>query len=106
MSWTKPTTNWFKLNTDGSSLGNPGRVSGGGLIEGCGYIARFIRNIGKAMMRDAEALRSRTYLLLEYNKQNTFASENNLKSIRFLESARVLETARVLESTRRKDSRI
>ena len=100
MSWTKPTTNWFKLNTDGSSLGNPGRVSGGGLIEGCGYIARFIRNIGKAMMRDAEALRSRIHLLLEYNKQNTFAPENNLKSIRFLESTRVLK------STRRKDSRI
>ena len=42
MSWTKLTTNWFKLNTDGSSFGNPGKVSGGGLIEGCGYIARFI----------------------------------------------------------------
>ena len=83
MSWTKPTTNWFKLNTDGSSLGNPGRVSGGRLIEGCGYIARFIWNIGKAMMQDAKALRSRTHLLLEYNKQNMFvASENNLKSMK------------------------
>ena len=42
MSWTKPIANWSKLNIDGSSLGNPGRVSGGGLIKGCGYIARFI----------------------------------------------------------------
>ena len=46
MSWTKPIANWFKLNIDGSLLGNLGRVSGGGLIKGCGYIARFIQNIG------------------------------------------------------------
>ena len=33
-------------------------------------------------MRDAEALRSRTRLLLKNKKQNTFNSENNLKSTR------------------------
>jgi len=34
-------------------------------------------------MRDVEASRNRTHLLLENKKQNTFASENNLKSTRF-----------------------
>ena len=31
--WLCPPTNWFKLNTDESSLGNPGLASGGGLIR-------------------------------------------------------------------------
>ena len=41
--WIPPPENWFKLNTDGSSLGNPGRASGGGIIRNfhgdsvCGY---------------------------------------------------------------------
>ena len=34
------------------------------------------------MMQDAEVIRNRTHLLLENKKQNTFASENNLKSMR------------------------
>ena len=34
------------------------------------------------MMQDAEASRSRTCLLLENEKQNMFATENNLESIR------------------------
>ena len=33
-------------------------------------------------MRDVEALRSKTCLLLENKKQNTFISENNLESMR------------------------
>ena len=37
--------------------------------------------IGKVMC-DAEVARSRTLLLLENKKQNTFASENNLESMR------------------------
>ena len=30
--WNSPSIGWYKLNLDGSSLGNPGRASGGGLI--------------------------------------------------------------------------
>lgn len=50
VSWTKPAANWFKLNTDGSSLGNPWRASGGGLVRNDRgmWIASFTRNIGKA----------------------------------------------------------
>ena len=31
--WEKPARGWVKLNTDESSLGNPGLASGGGLIR-------------------------------------------------------------------------
>ena len=33
VQWQPPPTNWFKLNSDGSSMGNPGLVGGGGLIR-------------------------------------------------------------------------
>ena len=32
VQWLRLSPNWFKLNMDGSSLGNPGLASGGGLI--------------------------------------------------------------------------
>ena len=41
--WLPPSEHWFKLNSNGSSLGNPGKASGGGLIHNhhrewvCGY---------------------------------------------------------------------
>ena len=31
--WLNPPSNWFKLNSDGSSRGNPGLASDGGLIH-------------------------------------------------------------------------
>ncbi|XP_042494308.1 uncharacterized protein LOC122073748 [Macadamia integrifolia] len=31
--WCKPHLNWFKINVDGSSLGNPGRVGAGGIAR-------------------------------------------------------------------------
>ena len=31
--WQRPPKNWVKLNTNGSSLGNPGLVGGGGLLH-------------------------------------------------------------------------
>ena len=33
VKWLWPPINWFKVNSDGSSLGNPGIVGGGGLIR-------------------------------------------------------------------------
>ena len=33
IKWVVPPLGWFKLNTDGSSLGNPGLAGGGGVIR-------------------------------------------------------------------------
>lgn len=33
VQWIKPREGWYKLNTDGASLGNPGKASGGGLVR-------------------------------------------------------------------------
>ena len=46
--WSKPIAGWLKLNTDGSSLENPGLAGGGGLIrnEEGGWGAGFARKIG------------------------------------------------------------
>ena len=33
INWHRPSENWVKLNTDGSSIGNPDLVGGGGLIH-------------------------------------------------------------------------
>ena len=33
MHWEMPPSNWFKLNTDGASSGNPRRAGGGGVIR-------------------------------------------------------------------------
>lgn len=46
--WDKPEERWMKLNTDGSSLGNPGLAGGGGVIRDWTgrWIAGFSRKIG------------------------------------------------------------
>ena len=46
--WDKPQEGWFKLNSDGASLGNPGKAGGGGLIrDSCGrWIKGYMRYIG------------------------------------------------------------
>lgn len=54
--WEKPCSGWFKLNTDGSSLGNPGLAGGGGLIrdENGDWVVGFARKIGIASSFMAE----------------------------------------------------
>ncbi|KAL0014756.1 hypothetical protein SO802_001825 [Lithocarpus litseifolius] len=46
--WERPTSGWVKLNTDGSSLGNPGLAGSGGVIrdEEGNWLMGFARNIG------------------------------------------------------------
>ena len=48
VKWSKPIPGWHKLNTDGASLGNPGKAGGGGLIRNSegGWIKGFSRAIG------------------------------------------------------------
>ena len=33
MGWEKPLWGWLKLNFDGSTLNNPGKAGGGGLLR-------------------------------------------------------------------------
>ena len=54
--WTKPRLSWHKLNLDGSSIGNPGRAGGGGLIrddKGV-WVKGYARNIGHTTSVAAE----------------------------------------------------
>ena len=48
IQWKRPSHGWVKLNTYGSSLGNPGPAGGGGVIrdEEGAWIVGFARNIG------------------------------------------------------------
>lgn len=48
IAWKAPKDEWFKLNTDGASHGNPGLATAGGVIRDCGGCWRggFALNIG------------------------------------------------------------
>ncbi|KAK9990920.1 hypothetical protein SO802_025905 [Lithocarpus litseifolius] len=56
VKWNKPPKEWFKLNTDGASSGNPGKAGGGGLIRDCNgrWIKGFSRSIEHASSFVAE----------------------------------------------------
>ena len=46
--WERPYRSWFKLNTDGSAIGNHGTASGGGILRDDSgiWVKGFARNIG------------------------------------------------------------
>ena len=46
--WNKPPPGWCKLNTDGVTLGNPGKSGGGGIIRDSvgNWIKGFLGSIG------------------------------------------------------------
>jgi hypothetical protein len=48
VKWNPPPVNWAKLNTDGSVLGDPGLVGGGGVIQDSlgNWLGGFSRSIG------------------------------------------------------------
>ena len=56
VKWNKPELNWYKLNTDGSSIGNPRKAGGGGLIQNHegGWVKGFSRDIGISSSVNAE----------------------------------------------------
>ena len=54
--WIPPILHWFKLNSDGSALGNPGPAGAGGVIRdasGC-WIKGYCRNLGSTNSMLAE----------------------------------------------------
>ena len=72
--WEKPPLNWYKLNTDGASCGNPGRARGGGVIrDNAGnWIKGFARYIGYTTSIIAEfwALRDGLKLAIQLGVKN------------------------------------
>ena len=73
IQWEKPSNSWMKLNTDGSSLGNPGVDGGGGLIrdENGNWVVGLARRIGIAnsFMAELCALCDGLLLCLQFNIQ-------------------------------------
>ena len=64
--WDKPCCGWLKLNTDGSSMGNPGLAGGGGLLRDANgnWMGGFARRIGTTNSFTAELWALRDGLLL------------------------------------------
>ena len=66
-----PPSHWFKLNSNGSFVGNPGRAGGGGIIKNAEgeWIKGYVRAIGNTTNVAAElwALRDGIQLCLELN---------------------------------------
>lgn len=54
--WERSRRGWWKLNTDGSSMGNPGLAGGGGIVrdEMGSWVMGFSRNIGATSSFEAE----------------------------------------------------
>ena len=73
VKWLWPPINWFKVNSDGSSLGNPGIVGGGGLIrnENGEWVRGYARAVGATTSVIAElwALRNGIRLCIALNLQ-------------------------------------
>lgn len=73
VKWFAPPVNWYKVNSDGSSLGNPGLTGGGGLIRNDKgeWIRGFARAIGSTTSAAAElwALRDGIRLCMALNLQ-------------------------------------
>ena len=69
VKWVPLTLSWVKLNTDDSSLGNPGQAGGGGVIRDHAdhWIRGFTRHVGVATSLAAElwALRDGLFLIVD-----------------------------------------
>ena len=48
MAWKRPPVGWITLNTDGSAMGNPGKVGCGGHLRNCEgeWLGGFARGVG------------------------------------------------------------
>ncbi|KAK7813079.1 putative ribonuclease h protein [Quercus suber] len=72
--WLPPPENWFKLNSDRSSLGNLGKAGGGGIIRNSieNWVRGYARAIGHTISVAAElwALRDGINLCIDLNLTN------------------------------------
>ena len=71
VKWLLPPLNWFKLNLDGSSMGNSGLAGGGGIIRDSfgRWVKGYVRAIGATASVATElwALRDRIRLCISLN---------------------------------------
>ena len=82
--WERPIRSWFKLNTDGASLGNPGAAGGGGILcnDSGSWVRAFVRNIGTTTSVLAKLWALKDGLQMCLNMQiNTLEVELDVKVI-------------------------
>lgn len=88
--WLKPPMNWLKLNTDGVSLGNPGKAGGGGVIRDSAsrWVKGFSRSIGLAtsVMTECWTLRDGLHLASQLGIQNIVVELDAKTNVDILQS--------------------
>ena len=69
--WECPPSSWFKLNTDGSSIGNPGKAGGGGVLRDSNgnWVRGFSSSFGitSSIQAELRALKDGLVMALELN---------------------------------------
>ena len=80
--WNSPSIGWYKLNLDGSSLGNPRRASGGGLIRDSNgvWIKGFTCNIRTSSSVEVELWALRDGILMLFSQYCGFRDRSRCKS--------------------------
>ena len=90
IKWVAPPLGWFKLNTDGSSLGNPGLARGGGIIRNHlgDWVGGFSRAIGYTTSVQAElrALKDGLILAIDLGILNLEIEMDSLVAVELLNS--------------------
>ncbi|OMO59708.1 hypothetical protein CCACVL1_24654 [Corchorus capsularis] len=81
IKWHPPVLSYFKINTDGASLGNPGPAGAGGIIRDCNgiYVKAFCRKLGVASNTTAElwAIRDGLKIALDLGLSNRVLIESD-----------------------------
>jgi ribonuclease HI len=90
VKWATPPLGWFKLNTDGSSLGNPGLAGGGGVIRNHlgDWVGGYSRAIGHTTSVQAElrALKDGLMLAIDIGILNLEIEMDSLVAVELLKS--------------------
>ena len=90
IKWVSPPLGWFKLNTDGSSLGNPGLAGGGGIIRNHvgDWVGGFSRAIGVITSIQAElrALKDGLKLAIDLGILNVEIKMDSLVAVELVKS--------------------
>jgi ribonuclease HI len=91
VKWNLPPLGWFKLNTDGSSLGNPGKAGGGGVIRNHlgDWVGGFSRAIGFTTSVQAElrALKDGLLLAIDLEILNLEIEMDSLVAVDLIKSS-------------------